>query len=79
MNENEHTETLKEIVKTYEEIERLEAENEMDEEEDEEEYEVTFTQTAVVWATSKEEAVEKAFSVVNLDDPYIYVDGDPVN
>lgn len=53
----------------------MNAENEMDEEE----YEVTFTQTAVVWATSKEEAVEKALSVVNLDEPYIYVDGEPVN
>ena len=46
---------------------------------DEQEYEVTFRQTAVVWATSKEEVVEKALSIVDLDDPYIYVDDEPIN
>lgn len=77
MNENKRTETSEEIVKAYEEIERLEA-DEIDEE-DEEEYEVTFTQTVVVWATNKEDAVGKALSTVNLDDPYIYVDGECYN
>lgn len=76
MNENKRIETSEEIIKTYEEIERLEAENEIDEEE---EYEVRFQQTLIVRATSKEEAVEKALSVVDLDDYYIYVDGECYN
>ena len=43
------------------------------------EYTVEFTTTITVCADSEDEAVDKAYDMVSMDDMYIYVNGNCTN